>query len=138
MIIAYDTNTVRSKELIPFLIHFQEAFEIIIPSIVYVEMGYYFLLRNHSIEDYDEELATYNATVLLISKDHLVNVIHLAHKHRKNLPFKHHSRDYLIAGQCMGLVNVLITYNVEHFKMINVGLIRVISPEEFIVSFIPE
>jgi predicted nucleic acid-binding protein len=136
--IAYDTNTLRSGEFIPFLISFQEIIRIVIPTIVYVEMGYYFLLQGQSITDYDEELNTYNAEVLLLTKDHLQNAINLAYAHRTSLPFKDHSRDYLIAGQCMGLIDVLVTYNVKHFKDMKIDPIRIMTPEEFIFAFIPE
>jgi len=136
--IAYDTNTIRSETLVPFLINFQEAFRIIIPAIVYLEMGYYFILQGQSIEDYDEELATYKAEVLALTKKHLLNVINLAYKHRISLPFKDHSRDYLIAGQCMGLIDVLVTYNVRHFKSMNLDPIQILPPEEFIFVFAPD
>ncbi len=135
MIIAYDTNTIRSKELIPFLVHYKTALEVIIPAIVYVEMGYYYLLRGYSIKDYDEELASYTAKVLSLTKEHLINVIDLAYSYRETLPFKHHSRDYLIAGQCRGLVNVFLTYNVGHFQLMDLEFTRILSPEDFIISF---
>ena len=136
--IAYDTNTIRSTTLLPFLINFQEIIRIVIPTIVYVETGYYFLLHGQSIANYDEELNAYNAEVLLLTKDHLKNVISLAYAHRTSLPFKDHSRDYLIAGQCMGLVDVLVTYNVKHFKEMNLDPIRIMTPEEFISAFTPD
>lgn len=136
--IAYDTNTSRSENLIPFLVHFQDIIRIVIPAIVYIEIGYFFLLQGQSIEDYEKELVTYNAEVLFFTKNHLQNVIDLAYKHRTTLPFKEHSRDYLIAGQCVGLVDVLVTYNVKHFKNMNLGPIHVMTPEDFILAFTPE
>ena len=63
--------------------------------------------------------------------------IAFAHKHRKKLPFKTHSRDYLIAGQCEGQIDLFITYNKKHFEIFNLSSTEILDPEEFIAQYLP-
>jgi len=137
-IVAYDTNTARFQQLIPFLTKTQDKFHVVIPAMVYLEMGYSFLLKGDSIENYDEELTTYNAEVIPFTREHLQNTIILAHANRKTLPFREHSRDYLIAGQCLDFVEIFITYNVRRFKVMKLSTTRFMIPEDFALEFAPE
>jgi predicted nucleic acid-binding protein len=135
--IAYDTNTFRSEDLIPFIIKKQAKFHVKIPAIVYAERGYSFLLNGESFQTFDEEIATYNGDVLPLTREQVVVAINLAHKHRKNLPFRDHGRDYLIAGQCQGTIDIFISYNVKHFQVLSLSPTRTLTPEEFILEYAP-
>lgn len=135
--IAYDTNTFRSENLIPFLIKNQKIFHIVIPAIIYAERGYSFLLNGDSFQTFDEEIVTYNGEVLPLTLVQITNAIKLAHAHRKNLPFRDHSRDYLIAGQCQGTIDIFISYNIKHFQALALTSTRIMTPEEFFLEFAP-
>lgn len=135
--IAYDTNTFRSENLIPFLIKNQAIFHIAIPAIVYAERGYSFLLNGESFQTFDEEIMAYNGEVLPLTRVQIANAVNLAHSHRNTLPFRDHSRDYLIAGQCQGTINIFISYNVKHFQALALDPTRIMTPEEFFLEFAP-
>ncbi len=135
--IAYDTNTFRSEDLIPFLIQNQAKFRVVIPAIVYAERGYSFLLNGESVKIFDEEIETYKGEVLPLTRAQIAIAMNLAYKHRKILPFRDHSRDYLIAGQCQGSIYIFISYNVKHFQTLALDPTRILTPEEFIQEFAP-
>ncbi len=135
--VAYDTNTFRCEDLIPFLIQNQGRFRVMIPAIVYVERGYSYLLNGESFKIFDEEIATFNGEVLPLTRAQIMIALNLAHKHRKILPFRDHSRDYLIAGQCQGAINILVSYNVKHFQTLALDPTRILTPEAFIREFAP-
>ncbi len=135
--VAYDTNTFRSEDLIPFLIQNHAQFRILIPAIVYAERGYSFLLNGESFKIFDEEIATYKGEVLPLTREQIAIAMNLAHKHRKILPFRDLSRDYLIAGQCQGAIDIFISYNVKHFQTLTLDATRILTPEEFIREFAP-
>ncbi len=135
--VAYDTNTFRSEDLIPFLIQNLARFHVLIPAIVYAERGYSFLLNGESFKIFDEEIGTYKGEVLPLTRAQIAVAVDLAHKHRKTLPFQDHGRAYLIAGQCQGAIEVLISYNVKHFQAFGLDPTRIFTPEEFIREYAP-
>ncbi len=133
--VAYDTNTFRCEDLVPFLIQNQLKFRVMIPAIVYAERGYFFLLNGESFKIFDEEIATYKGEVLPLTRAQITIAVNLAHKYRKDLPFRDHNRDYLIAGQCQGSINILLSYNVKHFQTLALDPTRIMTPEDFIREF---
>jgi predicted nucleic acid-binding protein len=135
--IAYDTNTYRCEILIPFLIQYKNFFQIYIPSIVYAEKGYSFLLKGLDFHAFNTEIKAYNGKIMSLSKVDIESCMKIVYNSRKILPFKEHSRDYLIAGQCCNKIDTFITYNKKHFQMMNLTQIEILTPEEFISKYFP-
>jgi len=133
--IAYDTNTYRSKSFIPFICYYKNDIQIFIPAMIYAEKGYSYLLNGDSFITFNDEIKTYNGKILPFTQEEIEISIQLAHKLRKILPFKLHSRDYLIAGQIQGKIDIFITYNKKHFETFNINSIRILEPEEFMLNF---
>lgn len=124
-------------DLIPFLVEFRDRFRVVIPAIIYAERGYSFLLNGEKYERFNEEIGAYHGEVLPLTPGEMVQAIRQAHAHRRRMPFRDHARDYLIAGQCQGRVDVLITYNVRHFEGLGLAPTRVVTPEAFLREFAP-
>jgi predicted nucleic acid-binding protein len=133
--VAWDTNTLRFRFLIPFLVKHLDRFRVIVPTVVYAETGYSYLRTNRTFKDLDDEIASYDGEVLSLTIDQVQKAIVLANENKAILPFREHNRDYLIAGQLDGAVDVFITYNKRHFAMIAVKNTRLLSPEEFISEY---
>jgi len=123
--------------LVPFLIRNKEVFRIVIPAIAYAERRYFYLLNGDLPDSYDKDLSSFNAEILPLTREQVNIAIDLAYAHRHELPFREHNRDYLIAGQCIQLVDILITYNKKHFEPLDLVPTRILTPEEFLNEFTP-
>ena len=138
MRLAYDTNTIRCDYFIPFLLRTSSNYEIYIPAIVYAEKGYFYIINGSSIQTFNREIKAYHGQVMSLSPEQIQIAIQLAAKHRKLLPFRDHSRDYLIACQCQDQIDILLTYNKKHFQLFQLQPTQILEPEEFFTEFTPQ
>jgi predicted nucleic acid-binding protein len=134
IICAFDTNTFRSKDLIPFLILNQECFKVLVPAIIYTERLYSFFLAGGSQETFNDELNSYKGEILPLEVSQVQLAIKIAYKCRKTLPFRHHARDYFIGCQCQDSIDIFITYNKKHFEPMDLKRTKILTPEEFITT----
>ena len=133
--VAFDTNALRSRDLVPFLVQHKARFRILVPAVIYMERLYSFLLKGDDGSTYKEEMSAYDGHVVNVSPEHLHATATIAFACRRSLPFRDHARDYMIAGQCQGNVDVLVTYNKKHFEAMHLSGTTLLTPEEFITRF---
>ena len=80
-----------------------------------------------------------NVKVVDFTRDVAKMVARFAKKYSKQLPFKHHARDYLIGSTAISLgATYFITYNKSHFNWISNEGIEILTPEEFVEKFYKE
>lgn len=130
--VAIDSNIFRNLNFINYLRRNKTDIQVFIPSIVNFEIGYYFLIKGITWEDYLAEIQKFNGKILdwdsVITQDVLKNAIN----NRKTLPFRHHFRDFIIGTQCEKLGLDLISYNKSHFDWVKNVITQ--TPEEFILD----
>ena len=130
--VAIDSNIFRNLNFINYLRMNKTDIQVFIPSIVNFEIGYYFLIKGITWEDYLAEIQKFNGKILdwdsVITQDVLKNAIN----NRKTLPFRHHFRDFIIGTQCENLGLDLISYNKSHFDWVKNVITQ--TPEEFILD----
>ena len=130
--VAIDSNIFRNLNFINYLRMNKTDIQVFIPSIVNFEIGYYFLIKGITWEDYLAEIQKFNGKILdwdsVITQDVLKNAIN----NRKTLPFRHHFRDFIIGTQCEKLGLDLISYNKNHFDWVKNVITQ--TPEEFILD----
>ncbi|MHA1585593.1 MAG: hypothetical protein ACTSVU_07110 [Promethearchaeota archaeon] len=127
---ALDSNVFRNQDFINYLILYSEDFKIKLPSIVQLEVGYYYRFKGISWDKFLEDIGKFNCKLIPWGKFQNSNIIEAAFQNRTLLPFKHHFRDYIIGIECENVVDRLITYNVSHFAWMD--KIESITPEDFI------
>ncbi len=127
--IAIDSSTFRSLDFINFLMKNVEKFEIYLPSIVMLEVGYYFMSKGVSWDGFNKQLEKIHAKVLDWNLIEYRTFLEKSIEHKAKMPFKSHFRDFLIGIQCMNGTIDLITFNDRHFDWCT-G-IRVFTPETF-------
>jgi len=128
--IALDSNVFRNYDFINYLTQYSTDFEIYLPTIVQLEVGYFYKTKNLDWEKFKEDLDKFGCKMIKWGNFKPSEIIENAFKNRKNLPFKHHFRDYIIATECENLIEKLITYNIKHFNWEN--KIEIITPENFV------
>ena len=130
--VAIDSNIFRNLNFINYLRMNKTDIQVFIPSIVNFEIGYYFIIKGITWEDYLAEIQKFNGKILdwdsVITQDVLKNAIN----NRKTLPFRHHFRDFIIGTQCENLGLDLISYNKNHFDWVKNVITQ--TPEEFILD----
>ena len=130
--VAIDSNIFRNLNFINYLRMNKTDIQVFIPSIVNFEIGYYFLIKGITWEDYLAEIQKFNGKILdwdsVITQDVLKNAIN----NKKTLPFRYHFRDFIIGTQCENLGLDLISYNKNHFDWVNNVITQ--TPEEFILD----
>jgi predicted nucleic acid-binding protein len=127
--IALDTNVFRDIDFINYLIKRSKKFQVFLPSIVGLELGYYRSLKNISWDEFNHYISKFNGSIIPWESIDSNEVINNAKIYRSTLPFSHHFRDFLIGTQCVKEKYDLITKNVEHFNWIT--SINVQTPEMF-------
>nr|MDO8112957.1 hypothetical protein [Candidatus Sigynarchaeota archaeon] len=132
--IAIDSNTYRNLGFINFLQKYKDHIHVHLPSIVYLEVGYYFMSKGISWDGFVGQLQKMNGSGLPWDLVDQRTVLEQAIGQKGDLPFKAHFRDFLIGVQCMKANLQLITNNKRHFQWCS-G-ISVVSPEEFVTSFV--
>ena len=130
--VAIDSNIFRNLNFINYLRMNKTDIQVFIPSIVNFEIGYYFLIKGITWEDYLAEIQKFNGKILdwdsVITQDVLKNAIN----NKKTLPFRYHFRDFIIGTQCEKLGLDLISYNKNHFDWVKNVITQ--TPEEFILD----
>jgi len=128
--IALDSNVFRNLGFINFLRQNKDSFQVYFPTIVYLEVAYFYLRKGISWEGFFDEVQKFNGTFLGWESIEITEVINHAIMNKSTLPFRHHIRDSLIGTQCEKLNISLISYNKIHFKWLTTVL--VLTPEEFV------
>jgi len=134
--IAIDANTFRNLGFINFLQKNKELIRVHLPSIVFLEVGYYFMSKGISWDGFVAQLQKLNSTNLTWNLIEDREVLEYAIANKESLPFKLHFRDFIIGVQCMNANVHLITHNKRHFHWCS-G-ISVFTPEEFTASFLQD
>jgi predicted nucleic acid-binding protein len=127
---AIDANAYRNLDFINFLKKNRDTIRVFLPSIVFIEIGYYFRSKGLSWDWYLKEIESIGGTVIDWSEADAEQVIEHAIENRANLPFQEHFRDFIIGVQCMNIHVDLVTFNTSHFVWCD-G-IRIITPNEFV------
>jgi adenine-specific DNA methylase len=115
----------------------RNKFHLVVPEIIYLEKGFYFILNDLELNDFKEELSQLQAEILMMDAEQLDQTLSLANQYRGELPFRDHVRDFMIAAQCIGKVDLLITYKLNHFKLMQLTGVEILTPEAFFERFTP-
>jgi len=128
--IAIDSNVFRNFGFINYLRQNKGSFQVFIPTIVYLEVGYYYLSKGITWEEFIKEIQKFDGDFLGWESIIVSEVLKNAISNKLTLPFREHFRDFLIGTQCENLKIKFITYNKNHFKWIE--SISILTPEEFV------
>ena len=128
--LAIDSNIFRNLDFINYLTLYRSDFHIYIPTIVQLEVGYFYLARGIVWEDFKTDIQKFNGIFLEWDNNLIPDVIRYAFNERSQLPFKQHFRDFIIGVECRNNSASLITYNKNHFTWLSE--IQIYNPEEFI------
>ncbi|NMC04854.1 MAG: type II toxin-antitoxin system VapC family toxin [Candidatus Lokiarchaeota archaeon] len=127
--IAIDSNTFRNLGFINFLQQHKEHVQVHLPSIVHLEVGYYFMSKGISWDGFKLQVEHVGGVVLPWNLIDQKVVLEAAIANKGTLAFKQHFRDFIIGMQCMAAGMPLVTYNTQHFQWCK-G-ISILTPEEF-------
>ena len=130
--IAIDSNVFRNLNFINYLRINKEEIQVYLPSIVSFEIGYYFLTKGITWEDFLKEIAKFNGIFLEWDSVVLLEVLKNALNNKATLPFRHHFRDFMIGTQCENTSLNLISNNKNHFTWLK--RISIQTPEEFVLE----
>ena len=128
--IALDSNVFRNLDFINYLTLKKSEINIFIPTIVQLEVGYYYIGRGISWEAFKKDIQKFSGIFLQWNNDIIPKVIKRAYDERINLPFRHHFRDFVIGVECEKISINLISYNKNHFTWLK-G-IKCYTPEEYL------
>ncbi len=131
--IALDSNVFRNLDFINYITIYKDKLSIHLPSIVQLELGYYFLAKGSSWELFLRDIQKFNGKMMEWNTVKIENVLQNAISQKSILPFKEHFRDFIIGTQCESLSCSLITYNSHHFNWLK--QIITYTPESFIIFF---
>ena len=133
MKIGLDSSVFKNRGFLAWLSLNKEKFDTHISVIVYVETALWYLHIGLSISDLDRELNKMNIKVVDFTQNIAKKVAQFAKKYSKQLPFKHHARDYLIGTTAINSgVTHFITYNKSHFNWVSNEGIKTLTPEELV------
>ena len=127
--IAIDSNAFRDLGFINYLEKNRDRIHVHLPSVVYLEVGYYFMSKGISWESYEKQLQRFDCKYLSWDLVDQRTVLEHAIANKEALPVKIHFRDFIIGVQCMNAKVHLITYNKRHFQWCT-G-ITIFNPVEF-------
>ncbi|MHA1489554.1 MAG: hypothetical protein ACTSRI_07860 [Promethearchaeota archaeon] len=130
--LALDSNIFRNNDFINYLTLNKLKFQVFMPTIVQLEVGYYYIVRGISWNEYIEDIKKFNGIFLQWDNSIISKVVLNAFANKNQLPFKKHFRDFLIGTECEKINIPLITYNKKHFKWIN--KIMIFTPEEYLLE----
>jgi len=130
--IAIDSNVFRNLNFINYIRLNKAELHVYIPTIVNFEIGYYFLLKGITWEEYFNEIKKFNGIFLDWDSVVIQDVLKNAINNKTKLPFRHHFRDFIIGTQCEKIGINLISYNKNHFNWLTNSTTQ--TPEEFILN----
>lgn len=137
MKIGLDSSVFKNRGFLAWLSLNREKFDTHISVIVYVETALWYSHLGLSINDLDRELNKINVKVVDFSKDLARKVVQFAKQYSKQLPFKHHARDYLIGTTAISQdATSFITYNKSHFNWLSIEGLETLTPEELVEKFV--
>ena len=114
------------------MLHKDEV-SVVLPSIVQLEIGYFYLTKGLTWNDFLFYVRKFNGELMDWSSIKIEEILQNAIAEKVTLPFKEHFRDFIIGTQCKALSCALITYNTSHFKWLKQGATW--TPEAFIVFY---
>ena len=130
--IALDSNVFRNYDFINYLTLNSTDFEIYLPTIVQLEVGYFYKTKNIDWDRFKDDLDKFGCKMIKWENVKPSKIIENAYKNRRDLPFRHHFIDYIIATECEKLIDKLITYNIKHFNWEN--NFEIMTPEDFVID----
>ena len=113
--IAIDSNVFRNIKFINYLMLHKDEISVTLPSIVQLEIGYFYLAKGLTWNDFLQYCEKFNAKMMEWNTIKIEDVLQNAIAQKNTLPFKEHFRDFIIGTQCEALSCSLITYNTAHF-----------------------
>lgn len=131
--IGLDSTVFRNRVFLEWL---REAalFSIHISILVYVETLLWYKLLGLSRQDFDRELGKLPASIRALTEALADQATGFALQHRREHPFHHHARDYIIGATARSEQAALITYNTEDFTWLRRADTPVLTPEEFVAQ----
>ena len=130
--LALDSNIFRNYDFINYLTLNKLKFQVFMPTIVQLEVGYYYIIRGISWNGFVEDIKKFDGILLHWDNSLISKVIQNAFANKNQLPFKKHFRDFLIGTECEKILSPLITYNKKHFTWVN--KIKTFTPEEYLLE----
>lgn len=127
--IAIDTNATRRLKFVNFLIKNKDILEVFLPTIVQMEIAYYYISHAMSWKMFIDETLKWGVVHLPFESNLIPQIISTAYSNRGKLSLKEHFRDYMIGVQAESVSEEFISYNKDHFTWLK---IPVLTPEEFI------
>ncbi|MHA1191840.1 MAG: hypothetical protein ACTSP9_06035 [Promethearchaeota archaeon] len=127
--LALDSNIFRNYDFINYLTLNKFKFQVFMPTIVQLEVGYYYIIRGISWEEFVEDIKKFDGIFLHWDNSLILKVIQNAFTNQNQLPFKKHFRDFLIGTECEKIQAPIITYN---FMWLN--KIKIFTPEEYLLE----
>jgi len=131
--IALDSNVFRNLDFINYLTLYKDKLSIHLPSIVQLEVGYYYLAKGSSWDSFLRDIQKFNGKLMDWNSIRIEEVLQNAISQKTIFPFKNHFRDFIIGTQCESLSCSLITYNNHHFNWLKQAVI--FTPDSFIIFF---
>ncbi len=126
---ALDSNVFRNLGFINLLREVKTRYKFVLPTIVTLEVGFYFRVKGINWEDFLGEIQKFGGVCLEWGSIVIQDVIKTAASNKIALPFRTHFRDFLIGSQCEKVQANLITENKRHFEWCKT--ITLLSPSEF-------
>jgi len=131
-----DSNVFKNRAFLDWLRLRSEDFEVLISPIVYAETALWYIYMGLGIDGLEKDLEKIGGKIVGISKREAELVAKMAYKHRKEVIFRHHARDYLIGVQAMITNSIVVTENKTHFSWIEKEGFRVLSPEGLVKEWL--
>ncbi len=126
---ALDSNVFHNFGFINSLREVKTRYKFVLPTIVTLEVGFYYRVKGINWEDFLGEIQKFGGMCLEWGSIIIQDVITAAVSNNTTLPFRVHFRDFLIGSQCEKVHANLITENKRHFNWCKA--ITVLSPNEF-------
>lgn len=131
-----DSNVFKRRAFLDWLRLRSEGFEVLISPIVYAETALWYIYMGLGIEGLEKDLEKIGGMIIGIGKREAEFLAKMAYKHRKEVPFRHHARDYLIGVQAIITNSSVVTENKTHFSWIEKEGFKVFSPEELVKEWL--
>ena len=139
MNISLDSSIFKDTNFLIWLEVNKERFSISISVVVYIETLLWYLFMGLSEKTFEEIIEKLEVDVVPVSEEIGRIVAITAKAYNKQLPFKHHARDYIIGITAITTQSeVFLTYNKKHYEWLNEKGISVMTPEEFLESVASE
>jgi hypothetical protein len=129
---ALDSNVFRDKNFVNFLAIQKEKIQFFLPTIVQMEVGYFYRSKGKSWEEFLLDIQDFDCILLSRTIFQAPDLIDLTYQYKQYLPLREHFRDYMIGLECNLVDIALITENVSHFQVFKKDLQ---TPKQFVKNF---